>query len=81
MRLRGAVPQNTPNGTFLDGFVRFTSKTKQFVTEKGIGREKVNYRLRDATFSRQRHWGEPFPVYYKQGMPYMIPEECLPQIA
>ncbi len=52
--------------------------TKKFVTEKGLGRVKVNYRLRDAIFSRQRYWGEPFPVYYQDGMPKMIPEECLP---
>lgn len=52
--------------------------TKKFVTEQGIGRVKVNYRLRDAIFSRQRYWGEPFPVYYKDGMPRMIPESCLP---
>ena len=52
--------------------------TKKFVTEKGIGRVKVNYRLRDAIFSRQRYWGGPFPVYYKDGMPQMVPEECLP---
>ena len=52
--------------------------TKEFVTSHNLGRVKVNYRLRDAIFSRQRYWGEPFPVYYKDGMPYMIPEECLP---
>ncbi len=52
--------------------------TKEFVTKHSMGRVKVNYRLRDAIFSRQRYWGEPFPVYYKDGMPQMIPEECLP---
>ena len=52
--------------------------TKKFVTDKGIGRVKVNYRLRDAIFSRQRYWGEPFPVYYDNGIPKMIPEDCLP---
>ncbi len=52
--------------------------TKKFVTEQQLGRVKVNFRLRDAIFSRQRYWGEPFPVYYKNGIPTMIPEDCLP---
>ena len=54
------------------------AKTKAFIAEQGIGQVKVNYRLRDAIFSRQRYWGEPFPVYYKDDMPYMIPKDCLP---
>ena len=53
-------------------------ETKRFVSTHNLGRVKVNYRLRDAIFSRQRYWGEPFPVYYRHGIPTMIPEDCLP---
>ncbi len=48
------------------------------IEEMGIGHRTVNFRLRDAIFSRQRYWGEPFPIYYKDNVPYTIPEECLP---
>ena len=75
-----AAGKETLDGFSLNGLSvkEAIAKTKQFVTEKGMGRVKVNYRLRDAIFSRQRYWGEPFPVYYKDGMPQMVPEDCLP---
>lgn len=68
------------NSDFLNGLTvkEAIQKTKEYIVENEIGRVKTNYRLRDATFSRQRYWGEPFPVYYKEGIPYMLPIECLP---
>ena len=81
------IVMNSPAAgkTALDGFslngltVKVAiAATKKFVEEKGLGRVKVNYRLRDAIFSRQRYWGEPFPIYYKDDMPYIVPKDCLP---
>ena len=68
------------NSGFINGLQvpEAIEKTKQYIKEKGIGQVKVNYRLRDAIFSRQRYWGEPFPVYYKDDMPYMLDESKLP---
>ena len=81
------IVMNSPAAgkTAIDGFTlngltvnEAIAATKKFVEEKGLGRVKVNYRLRDAIFSRQRYWGEPFPIYYKDGMPYIVPKDCLP---
>ena len=75
-----AAGKETLNGFSLNGLSvkEAIAATKKFVTEHQLGRVKVNFRLRDAIFSRQRYWGEPFPVYYKDGMPQMVPEACLP---
>ena len=68
------------NSGFLDGLTvkQAIVKAKEYISEKGLGRLKVNFRLRDAIFSRQRYWGEPFPVYYKGELPYMLDETRLP---
>ncbi|MAP80205.1 MAG: leucine--tRNA ligase [Aequorivita sp.] len=55
-----------------------TEKIIEALEERGIGSGKINYRLRDAVFSRQRYWGEPFPIYYKDAMPHAVPTKCLP---
>jgi leucyl-tRNA synthetase len=70
------------NSGFLNGMTvkEAIRKTKEYLVEKGIGDVKVNFRLRDAIFSRQRYWGEPFPVYYKEGLPYMLDESKLPLV-
>ncbi|MBQ8424368.1 MAG: leucine--tRNA ligase [Coprobacter sp.] len=76
----GIMINSCGNGLDLNGLTvkEAIAKTKEFIKEQGLGRVKVNYRLRDAIFSRQRYWGEPFPVYYKDDMPYMLDESRLP---
>lgn len=68
------------NSPLLDGLsvCDAVERIKSEIRERGIGRVKVNYRLRDAIFSRQRYWGEPFPVYYKDGIPQVLPMDQLP---
>jgi len=68
------------NSGFLNGLTvkQAIAKAKEYIAEQKLGRVKVNFRLRDAIFSRQRYWGEPFPVYYKDEMPYMLDESKLP---
>ncbi len=76
----GRMINSSGPGLSLDGLEvkDAIARTKEYIKSAGIGRVKVNYRLRDAIFSRQRYWGEPFPVYYKDGIPHMLPVESLP---
>ncbi|MBR08102.1 MAG: leucine--tRNA ligase [Rickettsiales bacterium] len=68
------------NSGILDGLAPLDAiqKANEFIVEKGLGTPKVNYRMRDAIFGRQRYWGEPIPVYFKNGVPYLLEDEQLP---
>ncbi|MEW5951790.1 MAG: class I tRNA ligase family protein [Elusimicrobiota bacterium] len=68
------------NSGFINGLspMEAAEKVSDYAQEKGFGKRKTNYRLRDAIFSRQRYWGEPFPVYYKNGIPFTLDESELP---
>ena len=68
------------NSDFLSGLSvnKAIQKAIEFIDEKGVGRSKTNYRLRDAIFSRQRYWGEPFPIFYKDGLPRLVEDDNLP---
>ena len=68
------------NSDFINdlGYKEATSYLNHWLEREGVGKAKVNYRMRDAIFGRQRYWGEPIPVYFKDGLPYLIKEEELP---
>jgi len=76
----GRMINSSGGGLDLDGMEvkDAIAAAKKFIEQKGIGKVKVNYRLRDAIFSRQRYWGEPFPVYYKEGIPHTLEMKDLP---
>ena len=79
---------NSPAGTPVEGQLMLNGLSvseaieaaKKYIVASGLGKVKVNYRLRDAIFSRQRYWGEPFPIYYKDGVPYTVDEKDLPVV-